>query len=264
VSKNPILIPRSPWTPEFPEVIIHSVLKARDTHPSYAGAKSGDAEAAKAIVEDLLSPEETEHLRKLVAGQCPYLLAVTADEVSGFNAIPDAMAQALAERLSLAVVAGTIIQANKVGHTRADGWHRLVTPAVFEGEVVEGAGYLLVDDHVGFGGTLANLRGFIEAKGGHVIGMTTLTETRAARQIAVRKETLDMLKGKHGAELEQFWSREFGHGVECLTDIEAGYLCRAESVATIKARMAQAAEFARGRGLSPVNLSTTPSIGEPS
>ena len=262
MNNSPIFIPRSPWTPEFPEVVIHSVLKARDTHPSYTVAKSGNAEAAKILVENLLSFDETERLRHLVADRHPYLLAVTADELAGFNAIPDAMAQALAARLGLPVVAGTIIQANKVGHTRADGWHRLVTPAVFEGDVIEGAGYLLVDDHVGFGGTLANLRGFVEAKGGHVIGMTTLTETRAARQIAVRKETLDMLKRKHGAELEQFWSHEFGHGVGCLTDIEAGYLCRAESLASIKARMAQAAEFARGRGLSPVNLSTTAPIGE--
>ncbi|MFZ0929886.1 MAG: hypothetical protein WAN11_14865 [Syntrophobacteraceae bacterium] len=31
-------------------------------------------------------------------------------------------------------------------------------------------------DHVGFGGTLANLRGYIEVNGGRVIGMTTETE----------------------------------------------------------------------------------------
>jgi len=147
-----------------------------------------------------------------------------------------------------------VIQANKVGHTSADGWHRLVTPAVFQGDVAEGADYLLVDDHVGFGGRLANLRGFIETKGGHVIAMTTLTETRSARQISVRQETLDMLERKHGSELQEFWSCEFGHGIDCRTDIEAGYLCRAESVATIKARMAEAAELARGRGLSPVKL----------
>jgi len=94
--------------------------------------------------------------------------------------------------------------------------------------------------------------------------MTALTETRDARQIAIRKTTLDLLKGKHGANLEQFWRGEFGHGVECLTDIEAGYLCRAESVASIKARMAQAAEFARSRGLSPVALSTTSPVGDTS
>jgi hypothetical protein len=90
--------------------------------------------------------------------------------------------------------------------------------------------------------------------------MTTLTETRAAGQIAVHKETLDVLQQKHGREFDRFWLGEFGHGIDCLTNIEAGYLCRAESIATIKARMAQAAERARGRGLSPVSFTARSSI----
>ncbi len=185
---------------------------------------------------------------------------MTADEVGGFNAIPGAMATVLAEWTSWPVAAGAIVQANKVGHTRAVGWHRLVTPAVFKGDIVDGADYVLVDDHVGFGGTLANLRGFIEQKGGRVVCMTTLTETRAARQIAVRAETLSVLYERHGLDIDQFWNDVFGHGIDCLTNVEAGYLCRVESVAAIKARMAQAAELARGRGLSPVFLAGAPQI----
>lgn len=126
------------------------------------------------------------------------------------------------------------------------------------GDIVAGADYLLVDDHVGFGGTLANLRGFIEYNGGHVLGMTTLTETREARRIAIRDKTADMQKSKHGQELEQFWHGEFGHGIDCLTEIEAGYLCRASSVAAIKNRMAQAAELARRGGFSHVEFGLTP------
>jgi hypothetical protein len=229
-------------------------VNERDTHPAYRTAKSGDAEAARVIAEDLLHSDKIDKISRYLNGRRPRLLAVTADEVTGFNAIPDAMAEILATCLGLENAAGTVIQANKVGHTRADGWHRLVTPAVFAGDVAATSEYFLVDDHVGFGGTLANLRGFIEDKGGHVLGMTALTETRAARQIAVRQETLSMLKAKHGSELEQFWGAIFGHALECLTDIEAGYLCRVESVATIKTRMAEAAELARSRGLSPVNL----------
>jgi hypothetical protein len=250
----PTLIPRSPWPSEFPEVVVHSVLRARNTHPSYASAKSGDADAAHTLVEALLSEDDTERLAHLLVCKQPLLLPVTADEVAGFNAIPDAMAQSLALRLGLTVAAGKIIQLNKVGHTKADGWHRLVTPAKFGGDVIAGATYILVDDHVGFGGTLANLRGFVEQGGGTVLGMTTLTETREARRIAVRHETLNMLCHKHGTELADFWSGEFGHEIDCLTNIEAEYLCRVESFTAIQTRMAQAAELARGRGLSPVSL----------
>nr|WP_294548150.1 hypothetical protein [uncultured Rhodopila sp.] len=246
----PAVIPRTPWPAGFPEVVIHSVQKIRDSHPSYPAAKSGDPDAARALVMDLLAPVAINRLGHLLAGRRPLVLAVTADEVAGFNAIPDAMAQALAARLGLSAVAGQVVQSTKVGHTKASGWHRLVTPPLFTGDVVAGADYLLVDDHVGFGGTLANLRGFVEHHGGHVIGMTTLTETREARQIAVRNEVLEVLDKKHGDELKQFWRAEFGHGTECLTNIEAGYLCRVESLAAIKDRMAEAAESARRQGLS--------------
>jgi len=235
-------------------VVVHGDLKARNSHFCYAAAKSGDAQAAQELVDDLLSPEETDRIAALIGCIPARLLAVTADEAAGFNAIPDAMAEALACRLGLDVLSGMINQANKVGHTRANGWHRLATPAIFEGEVILGAAYFLVDYHVGFGGTLANLRGFILEHGGYVVGMTALTETGGARQIALRQETLDMLWLKHGSGLDAFWRYEFGHGIECLTEIEAGYLCRAESVAAIEARMAEAAESARGRGLSPFGL----------
>jgi hypothetical protein len=179
---------------------------------------------------------------------------VTAIEVTGFNAIPDAMMQEIGERLRLPPLPGTIVQSNKVAHTRADGWHRLVTPAMFTGPVVHGADYLLVDDHVGFGGTLGNLRGHIEANGGHVLGMTTLTETGGGRHIAIRQETLSVLYSTHGTELSQFWCIVFGHGIDCLTNLEAGYLSRVESFDAIRTRMAQAAEHARRRGLSAIDV----------
>jgi hypothetical protein len=250
----PGFFPRSPWPLSFPDVIIHGDLRARNTHPSYTSAKSGDANAAKVLVQAMLSVEATERIARLAADRNPSLIPVTADEVTGFNAIPDAMVQVLGRRLGLTVTAGTILQATKVGHTKADGWHRLATPAEFTGEVVAGADYILVDDHVGFGGTLANLRGFIQHNGGTVIGMTTLTETRAAREIAVRTETLNLLYSKHGREFADFWHAEFGHGIDCFTNIEAAYLFRVESFVAIKARMAQATELARSRGFSSVRL----------
>jgi hypothetical protein len=204
------------------------------------------------LAADLLSEAAVEQIAALTLGQHVMILPVVAEEATGYNAIPDAMAQALAGKTGLEALAGAVTQANKVGHTRADGWHRLVTPAVFVGDVIRDGDYLLVDDHVGFGGTLANLKGFLEQGGARVIGMTTLTETSGARQIASRPPTLDRLSSKHGDQLDQFWLEEIGHGVDCLTEIEANYLCRVESFAAIKNRMAEAAERARGRGISPV------------
>ena len=240
---------RVPWQPGFPDVIVHSALALRDAHPAYEAAKAGDAEAAFELAFDLLNEAAVDHLHEAVAGADVLLLPVVAEEALGFNAIPDAMAQILAVELSLPAIAGEIVQTNKVGHTRARAFQRLVTPALFDGHVEPGGNYVLVDDHVGLGGTLASLRGHIERNGGHVVAMTTLTESRDGRAISLRTNTLNMLWEKHGEALDQLWESQFGYGIGCLTEVEGQILCRQPSVDAIQDFLAQAAVEARGRGL---------------
>lgn len=242
---------RGPWPHAFPEVVVHCPLAARDAHPSYAAAKAGSAQDALALVEALMSPAATDELRAVIGGNRPVLLPVVADEMQGFNAIPDAMAMWLYFRLDAACVeSGRVVQTNKVGHTRAPAFQRFVTPATFDGPVRHSMDYVLIDDHVGFGGTLANLRGHVEANGGRVIAMTALTESPQSRVVALRPETLDVLRKRHGEDLEHLWRDQFGHGLDGLTEREARQLCRLESVAAIQDLLAQAAVEARGRGLS--------------
>jgi hypothetical protein len=88
--------------------------------------------------------------------------------------------------------------------------------------------------------------------------MTTLTETGGGRKIAVLPETLFMLQEKHGYEINHFWRQVFRYGTDCLTNIEAGYLYRVESVVAIKTRMAAAAKAARRQGLPAIRLSPRP------
>jgi hypothetical protein len=109
----------------------------------------------------------------------------------------------------------------------------------------------VVDDHVGLGGTLAGLRGYVEEQGGSVIAITALTESRDAHRIALRPQTLNMLRGQHGKDLDDLWRHQFGYGIDCLTDVEAQILCRQPSVAAIEDFLAQAAIEARSRGLEP-------------
>jgi hypothetical protein len=216
----------------------------------FEAAKSGNLEAALSLARELLDGDATSSLQDLLGHTRPILLAVTALEVSGFNAIPDAMADILAARLNWPLSAGEIVQNNRVGHTLARAFNRLVTPAAFEGPVRVGASYVLVDDHVGLGGTLANLKGYIESKGGRVLAMTTLTESRQARQIALQEEVLSVLRNGHGEELEQLWQEQFGHGLECLTNVEGAVLCREPTVDAIRGRLAQATVEVRERGLA--------------
>jgi adenine/guanine phosphoribosyltransferase-like PRPP-binding protein len=208
-------------------------------------------DAAFALATELVSDDAIPQLIRASGGRPFLLLPVIAEETAGFNAIPDAMAQVLGWLMRRPVVAGEIVQTNKVGHTRARTFQRLVTPAAFDGAVQAGAEYVLVDDHVGLGGTLANLRGYVEGRGGRVVAMTTLTESREARRISLRAETLAMLRERHGQALDRFWKSQFGYGIDCLTEVEAQNLCRQPSLAAIQDFLAEAAIEARGRGLEP-------------
>lgn len=169
-------------------------------------------------------------------------LPVVAEEATGVNSIPLLMALALAARLGGTVDEG-VVQINAVGHTGASGWHRLAFPALFEGAVEIGARYVLVDDFVGQGGTLANLRGYVACKGGRVEAATALTGQSRSAVLQVSRQTLVALQSKHGRELENLWQEWFGYGLDRLSESEARYLLRAENIDTIRGSLLAA----RGR-----------------
>ncbi len=140
-----VLAPRCAWPVDFPDVIIHSELATRNHHPAYGKAKAGNAEAAVTLVRDLLNADALALLQRTIGRHDVTLAGVAAIEKTGFNAIPDAMELEIGKRLGLPVDS-EIRQINKVAHTRATGWHRLVTPPLFGGEVKSGRDYVLVDD----------------------------------------------------------------------------------------------------------------------
>ncbi len=233
-----LLVTRTPLF-HFPDVIIHAPESAVKKHPRYKEAKSGDNEAALELVQDTINPEQITLLKNLLNGRTPFLASAHAYEAEGVNAIPEVFADELAQHLGLAVDSG-IVQTNVVAHTGADGFSRLARQPFFEGTITRGQEYILVDDFVGMGGTLANLRGYIEEQGGTVIAAVTLTGKPYSAKLALDQQQLQELRDKHGKELETWWQENFGHSFDCLTQSEARYLTRTADVDTIRNRIAEA------------------------
>jgi hypothetical protein len=161
------------------------------------------------------------------------------------NAIPEAFADELARRLNWPVDRG-VVQVNIVSHTGADGFSRLARQAKFEGAIRPGAEYVMVDDFVGMGGTLANLRGHIETNGGKVAAAVALTGKPHSAKLRLEPHTLDELRHRHGPELEHWWQGRFAHAFDALTESEARYLARSPDADAIRNRIA-AAEQAGNR-----------------
>lgn len=214
---------RAPWGAVEPDVLIHQLeeMQVRG-HPRYADAKAGDLYAAAELVQDTLNAEMVTALAGLGLAE-PMLLPVVAEEAHGTNAIPLVLAQQMAAALGWPLET-RIIQSNVVGRTRKDGYYRLAFQPLFDGAPDPGRDYVLVDDFIGQGATLANLRGHVLAAGGRVPGITSLTGKVVSAILALQPATLAVLRQTHGNDLENWWRQVFGFGFECLTESEARYL----------------------------------------
>ncbi len=237
-----VKIPRTPLA-GMPDVAILAGEQQVKNDPDYAAAKAGDAMAAGRLIGRFINSRAIEQVEALVGGAKPILLPVHALEISGINEIPVALAERLATELDLDID-DSIVQDNTVGHTGASGYQRLANPALFSGEVKAGAGYLIVDDFIGQGGTVANLKGFLEANGGSVIGVTTLTGRPYSAKLAPEPSLIQAVRDKHGNDLETWWQQEFGYGFDCLTQSEARYLERSPDADTIRKRVVEARQSA--------------------
>ncbi|HLF96722.1 MAG TPA: phosphoribosyltransferase [Methylococcaceae bacterium] len=223
---------RTAWN-GFPDVSIQASESAVKQHPQYAAAKSGEIDAAFALVIDTL---DVARIGAALGDSKPVVAGVQAVEGASVNVIPEVMAAYVAQTLGLPVDA-QIVQINRVGHTGASGFHRLATPALFDGAVESGKDYVLMDDFVGQGGTLANLRGHIEQSGGRVILAVALTGKPFSSRLALSETTLQQLRAKHGPDLENWWRERFGYGFELLTESEARYLLNTQDADTVRARI---------------------------
>jgi hypothetical protein len=155
------------------------------------------------------------------------------------NAIPEVLADVLAAKLNWLVDAG-VVQTNMVSHTGADGFSRLARQAAFSGLITVAADYVMVDDFIGMGGTLANLRGHVQSSGGRVLGAIALTGKPWSARLRLTDERLDELRNKHGQTLENWWQQRFGHAFDALTESEARYLARTADAETVRNRIAAA------------------------
>ena len=237
---------RVPWPVNFPDVFIHCSLKREITT------------AAMTLLSLVITPQQLSYLLTIerlchnslhqdIQQQDAILVPIGALRIRiQRHSISDGRRDSL--RTGLPVDEDNFFQSNRVGHTQARMWQRLVTPALFDGVVQQGQQYILVDDHVGAGGTLTNLRGYIETNGGKVIAMTTLTASSEAEKISLPLVMQNMLYSKYEENLEQLWQEHFGYGLNCLTAVEARTIYREQSVEAIRNFLFKATDEANSRG----------------
>lgn len=246
---------RASWG-DFPPVIRNGDLNSLSLHPEYKPAKAGDPVAAFTLAEKVITDEFIEGIRQSLGGRKPVIVPVLAEESEGANMIPLMLAKQIGNRLGLEVELN-IVQVVRAHRTNAGSDHRLVFNPVFDGEVKEGQDYLVVDDTLTMGGTIASLRGYINNRGGNVCLAAVGTAHPGALDIKIKPGMICAIENKHGSAMNELWLEKFGYGIDGLTQGEAGHLKAALSVDAMRDRLA-AAEDAGRRPKGRPDLSGAP------
>ena len=222
-SRSSPALEKAHWKEGFPKVTVHTNLQTlRHSDPElHNRAKHGDVHAAGEIISKCVKPERIQELaRKYPDAK---VVPVLNEDTEEGNQIPLAFAGCF-EDYGLEVDT-EIIQTKKAGHTDADQFRRLTSRPQFGGEVEPGKKYILVDDHITNGGTINDLRKFIESKGGEVVAVSTLSASKGGTFIAIQKKTVDAVYEKHGKGIDDLLRKAgISYDVASLTDREGRYI----------------------------------------
>lgn len=205
------------------------------SHTAYPQAKAGDQDAALALIADL-GLEWLLGQKELFSPGWIYV-APHACEASGDNAIPQTLAAAAA-LLFQGTVDVEIVQADRVYHTGADAMERMASRAEFDGRVVAGGNYVLVDDVMSLGGTLAELGNYIQLHGGTVRGVLVMANAGRTLDLSPCRKDVRLIKERFKHEFCEI----FGIEPDALTANEARYLVGFRSADEIRNRLAKARE----------------------
>lgn len=172
------------------------------------------------IIDDIARWEAVDELKMICGGPKCKIIAPAADLAESSNALAITYAHWLAYELDLEVERG-VYQDKTVTRDKAGAWFRLAHRAEFYGDIERGRNYMIVDDVMTMGGTLADLRSFIIQNGGGVVGMSVIASDNGNdRPIRLSEDTKGQLEERHGPDLDQLCAELFGFPSECFTEAE--------------------------------------------
>jgi hypothetical protein len=193
-------------------------------HRLYNRAKNlGDVEAADEIIEEFGDTVVLDRIVDEFRDKEPVIVAPTLEPDNNRNSIAITYATWLSRELELGLCE-TVFQRRGLKRAGRGNWYRLAYPRAFYGQVLPGGHFIIADDVCTLGGTIADLRSFLESQGGIVICATCLSARDGNHVgVALTDDTLAELSGLD-AGLDTYWKEEFDYGLECFTELEARFL----------------------------------------
>ena len=234
-----------PWPEDFPKIKAHTNLVTLKNNPFYKEAKAGNTEAAIQVVRALFKPEYATELAQKYPDAI--IVPVRSVETSGHNRLPGALAHAISDGTGLKVD-DSIFQTNHVGHTESNPLQRLLSRATFDGKVIPGQKYILTEDVSSTGGSLHELRHYIENNGGEVVAVQSLAVGQRGSTLAITPKVISEIERRFGREETNDFLREnnIAGNIEALTEGEGQSLLKKSFKTLDDIRAAIAEERSQG------------------
>jgi hypothetical protein len=249
------------WPANFPNVIVMTTVPNLYAQGGYEAAKAGNAQAARDVV--LTTARENKFFDLARRFPDAIIVPVRALERAGNNRLPGEFAAYFGHVTGLRVD-DQIVQNNQTGHTGSGSDYRMAHRPSFDGAVIPGQTYIIVDDVVTMGGTLGELRAHLESQGGKVGAITTLAAAQFSAQIALTPKTklaletkFDQLALREWLQQNDIYSGEFG----ALTEAEGRWLLAAKTLDAAGDRLAAQRRQGDGRGIAGVLRPSAPAAG---
>jgi predicted amidophosphoribosyltransferase len=242
--------PGKAWPKDFPKVTTLAHTWEMQEHVDYKAAKAGDREAAVRLIVDIAKGDTQQNTLKELPIKYPdaIVVPVHAEEIEGRNQIPSLLADYIGNITGLEVDSN-IVQSTRSGRTDSGAWVRMALRPTFDGNVQSERKYIIVDDVITQGGTLSEMRRYIEANGGEVVLMLTIGAARNSTIIAMSDKNRLKLERQFGIEALQTFLKEvglYGGNHEALTASEARQLVEAGTLDEARNRILEARQEGNG------------------
>jgi hypothetical protein len=242
------------WPQDFPKVMRFVEPKNPKTaledrpwgilaqNPDYHAAKKlGDNAAAARLVKHFLNTQKNNTQLLTLHDKSPdaIIVPIRALDNNSKNRIPAALAEYIATKSGLEIDT-SIIQTTCVHRTGSGEFYRFAFRPEFDGIVQKDRKYIIVDDVFTLGGTLNELRLFIEKHGGRTVQAVAMALGGHGEDFALQPSTLKTLLDRHGSKNLQSFLKEinlYDGNYKNLTDPEAYTLCRVPSLDAARDRI---------------------------
>jgi hypothetical protein len=214
------------WEKDFPKGYGHTSIVFLKRCLGFEDAKNGDLNAAQHVVRRCVKQKRLQELRE------HYPDAVLLPVLSK-NQMPTALAQAIGLPIWIHV---HLI--HTIPRKLLNAMQRLLHKPEFDGFILSDTNYILVDDIITQGGTIAALRRFVTVRGGRVVATVALAFSIGSHVVAPLRRYVTMLIIKFGYALIFFLlSLGIAFSVWGLTNSQVKYLLRFKSIRNILMRL---------------------------